>query len=340
MIELWRELGSRERGLLGGLLVALVGAPLVADRYVVSVLTLILYFAYVGQAWNLMMGFAGQLSLGHALYVGLGAYVAALLWFYLGVGPWLGVFAAVVVAMAAGAIVGWLGFRFGVEGVYFALLTIAAAEFTRIAFDHLGFAGGSGGLFLPYEERRLGEWWNLRGGQLLFYYLALFLAIAGVVVAARLARSRLGYHWLAVREDERAARSLGIDAFRAKMTAVLVSSGALRRRWASSSTRSTTTTCVSRSDLRHRPLDRAAARADRRRPRYRGIRPGRQRLHPHPARRGADRAHAGEVLNIDARQCVKAIFYGPRPRGHRLPPAERRVAVAPRGCWASGGARR
>jgi branched-chain amino acid transport system permease protein len=225
MIGLWRGLGSRERALLVGLFVALVAAPLVADRYVLSVLTLILYFAYVGQAWNLMMGFAGQLSLGHALYVGLGAYVAALLWFHFGIGPWLGVFAAVAVAMAAGAIVGWLGFRFGVEGVYFALLTIAAAEFTRIAFDHLGFAGGSGGLFLPYEERRLGEWWNLRGGQFLFYYLALVLAAGGVLLAARLARSRLGYHWLAVREDERAARSLGIDAFRAKMTAVLVSSG-------------------------------------------------------------------------------------------------------------------
>jgi len=225
MIELWRGLEPRQRGLLLGLIVALVAAPVVADRYLLSVLTLILYFAYVGQAWNLMMGFAGQLSLGHALYVGLGAYVAALLWFWFGIGPWLGVFAAVAVAMAAGAIVGWLGFRFGVEGVYFALLTIAAAEFTRVAFDHLGFAGGSGGLFLPYEERRLGEWWNLRGGQLLFYYLALFLAAGGVVLAARLARSRLGYHWLAVREDERAARSLGIDAFRAKMTAVLVSSG-------------------------------------------------------------------------------------------------------------------
>jgi branched-chain amino acid transport system permease protein len=225
MIELWRGLALRERGLLVGLLVVLLAAPLVADRYLVSVLTLILYFAYVGQAWNLMMGFAGQLSLGHALYVGLGAYVAALLWFYFGIGPWLGVFAAVAAAMAAGAVVGWLGFRFGVEGVYFALLTIAAAEFTRIAFDHLGFAGGSGGLFLPYEERRLGEWWNLRGGQFLFYYLALFLAVGGVALAAWLTRSRLGYHWLAVREDERAARSLGIDAFRAKMTAVLVSSG-------------------------------------------------------------------------------------------------------------------
>jgi branched-chain amino acid transport system permease protein len=225
MIGLWRGLEPRARGLIGGLFVALVAAPLVADRYLLSVLTLVFYFAYVGQAWNLMMGYAGQLSLGHALYVGLGAYAAALLWVKFGIGPWLGVFAAAALAMMFGATVGWLGFRFGVEGVYFALLTIASAEFTRIAFDNMSFTGGSGGLFFPYEQDRLGQWWNLRGGQWLFYYVALGLAAGGVLVAARLVRSRLGYQWLAVREDEMAARSLGIDAFRAKMTAVLVSSG-------------------------------------------------------------------------------------------------------------------
>jgi len=225
MIELWRGLLPRARALIVAFLVALLAAPLVADRYLLSVLTLILYFAYVGQAWNLMMGYAGQLSLGHALYVGLGAYAAALLWVRFGVGPWLGVFAAILIAMVFGAVVGWLGFRFGVEGVYFALLTIAAAVFTRIAFDNKTFTGGSGGLFIPYEQARLGQWWNLRGGQLLFYYVALALAAGGVVLTARLVRSRLGYQWLAVREDETAARSLGIDAFRAKMTAVLVSSG-------------------------------------------------------------------------------------------------------------------
>ena len=77
MSGLWRGLAARERGLLIGLLVVLAGVPLVADRYLLSVLTLILYFAYVGQAWNIMMGFAGQLSLGHALYAGLGGYAAA-----------------------------------------------------------------------------------------------------------------------------------------------------------------------------------------------------------------------------------------------------------------------
>jgi len=214
-------LNPRARVLMLVLLAALIAAPLVADRYLMSVLILIFYFAYVGQAWNLMMGFAGQLSLGHALYVGLGGYVSALLWLKFGIGPWLGAFAAVAVAAAFGAVIGWLGFRFGIEGVYFALLTIAFAEFTRIAFDHIDYAGAAGGLFLRVEE---GEWWNLRGGTLLFYYLALALAVGALVLTAFLARTRLGYQWLAVREDEEAARALGINAFRAKMTAVLISS--------------------------------------------------------------------------------------------------------------------
>ena len=220
MIE---ALNPRGRGLLVVLLVVLLAAPLFADRYLMSVLILIFYFAYVGQAWNLMMGFAGQLSLGHALYVGLGGYVSALLWLKFGIGPWLGVFAAVAVAVAFGAVIGWLGFRFGIAGVYFALLTIAFAEFTRIAFDHIEYAGAAGGLFLRVEEN--GQWWNLRGGTLLFYYLALVLAVGALVLTAWLARTRLGYQWLAVREDEQAARALGIDVFRAKMAAVLISSG-------------------------------------------------------------------------------------------------------------------
>jgi branched-chain amino acid transport system permease protein len=224
VIDLWRSVTPCGRTVIALALAALLALPLAADRYVLSVLTLIFYFAYVGQAWNLMMGYAGQLSLGHALYVGVGGYVAALMWLKLGIGPWLGVFAAVAVASAFGAMIGWLGFRFGIAGVYFALLTIAFAEFTRIGFDHLELTGGAAGLFLPFEEKRMAEWWNLRGGQLLFYYLALALASGAVVLVALMARSRLGYQWRAVREDEVAARALGIDAFAVKMAAVIISS--------------------------------------------------------------------------------------------------------------------
>ena len=96
-----------------------------------------------------MTGFAGQLSLGHALYVGLGAYTTAALYVHFGVAPWLGLPVAIAVSALVGAFIGFLAFRFRVAGVYFAILTIAFAEFARIGFDHWTWVGGSSGLFLP-----------------------------------------------------------------------------------------------------------------------------------------------------------------------------------------------
>lgn len=202
--------------------IGLAVAPLVADRYLVSVLTTVLWFAYVGQAWNVMMGFSGLLSLGHALYVGLGAYVSAALFVHFGIGPWAGMILAMLVAVAAGCIIGFLGFRFGVKGVHFALLTIAFAEVARIGFDHIGWVGGSGGFFLPVEAGA-SDPLNLRGSPLLFYYVALALVIGALVLSRLLLHSRLGYQWLAVREEPDAAEASGVDLFRARMTAVAVS---------------------------------------------------------------------------------------------------------------------
>ena len=211
--------------LLGALLLALMIAPHFANDYVLTVLILILYFSYTGQAWNIMMGFAGQLSLGHALYVGLGAYTAAALYVHFGIGPWIGLLAAVPVAMAAGAIIGFLAFRFGVAGVYFAILTIAFAEFARIGFDHVAYTGGSAGYFLPVAQYAHNDLWNLRGAPIMFYYVILALTVAAFVLCRLLLRSRVGYFWLAIREDEEAARALGIDTFRYKMIAVVISAG-------------------------------------------------------------------------------------------------------------------
>ena len=143
---------ARALFLLGALLVGFLAAPLFAGDYVLTVLILILYFAYTGQAWNIMMGFAGQLSLGHALYVGLGAYTAAALYVHFGLGPWIGLLVAIPVAAITGAFIGFLAFRFRVAGVYFAILTIAFAEFARVGFDHLGWTNASSGLFLPVAQ--------------------------------------------------------------------------------------------------------------------------------------------------------------------------------------------
>ena len=222
---LWNEAPARSRIALLVLLVALIALPAVAGRHALSVMVVVLTLAYVGQAWNIMMGFCGQLSLGHALYIGLGAYTAAALYQNLGVSPWIGMLVAVGVCVLAASIIGWLAFRFGISGTYFALLTIAFAEFTRIGFDHFGWVGGSGGLFLRVLDADSRDWANLRGGPVMFYYLALALTAFAFGLSAWLLRSRAGYYFRAIRDNEDAARAAGVDTFRYKMLAVQISGG-------------------------------------------------------------------------------------------------------------------
>jgi branched-chain amino acid transport system permease protein len=223
--RLFDGVSARALVLLGLFFVGLLFAPLVANDYFLTILILILYFSYVGQAWNILMGFAGYLSLGHALYVGLGAYTASALYFHYGIAPWIGLLAAIPVAMLAGALIGYLAFRFRVAGVYFAILTIAFAEFARVGFDHFSWVGGSGGLFLPVSQYTHNDLWNLRGRPIMFYYLILTLTVLAFILCRALLRMRIGYYWLAIREDEEAARTLGIDTFRYKMYAVVLSAG-------------------------------------------------------------------------------------------------------------------
>jgi branched-chain amino acid transport system permease protein len=214
---------GRGMAMLAALVVLLILAPFFVNDYVLTILIIILYYAYTGQAWNIMMGFAGQLSLGHALYAGLGSYVTAALYVHYGIGPWLGLPAAIAVAGAAGAVIGFLAFRFGVSGVYFAILTIAFAEFARIGFDHFSWVGGSAGFFLPVSNYAQNDVWLLRGKPVMFYYVILAMTVAALAICYLLLRSRMGYYWQAIREDETAARALGINTFRYKMYAVVLS---------------------------------------------------------------------------------------------------------------------
>lgn len=225
MSSLFDGVTRRGRALLVVILALALAAPWLFNDFLLSVFIVMLYFAYTGQAWNVMMGFAGQLSLGHAIYVGLAAYTAAALFVHLKISPWIGLLAAIPIAVLCGAIIGFLAFRFRVAGVYFAILTIAFAEFARIGFDHFSAVGGSAGLFVPVAGYAKFDLWNLRGSPVMFYYLILVLVIAAFLICRALLRSRIGYYWLAIREDEQAARALGIDTFRYKMIAVMISAG-------------------------------------------------------------------------------------------------------------------
>jgi branched-chain amino acid transport system permease protein len=221
--RLFAGISPRAAVLLALLLAAFVAAPWLVNDYLLTILIIILYFAYAGQAWNIMMGFAGQLSLGHAIYLGLGGYVAAMLFTQFGLAPWLGLVAAIPVAAACGAVIGFLAFRFGVTGVYFAILTIAFAEFARIGFDNWGYVNASSGLFLPVKQYAHNDLWRLRGDPTMFYYVILAATVLIFALCHLLLKSRIGFFWLAIREDEQAARAAGIDTFRYKMIAVMVS---------------------------------------------------------------------------------------------------------------------
>src|SRR6185503_11346698 len=219
----WQAVNRRGIFLLAALSALLLFLPTFANNYLLSVATLFLFFAYAGQAWNILMGFAGQLSLGHALYLGIGAYTAAAFYTHFGLGPWAGLWLSIGLCVVAGLILGSLAFRFGIAGVHFTLLTIAFAECARIGFDHFAWVGGSGGLFLKVSQRDQIDLFNLRGTPAMFYYVMLTLTAATFMLCAWLRRSRAGYYWQAIRENEPAAQALGINTFRWKMLAVAIS---------------------------------------------------------------------------------------------------------------------
>src|SRR5262249_17376881 len=170
--------------------------------------------------WNLISGYGGQLSAGHAAFVGVGAYTTTLLAMHAGVSPWLGMFAGGALAAVLGAVVGFLGFRFGLRGFYFVLLTVAFAEVCRIVALNTDAVGGAIGLYIQFT----GNPWQLhfpdnRG----YYYVALAFLLAATGVAALVERSRLGAYLTAIREDEDAAEALGVDTRSVKLVAIVLS---------------------------------------------------------------------------------------------------------------------
>ncbi|MBI4012738.1 MAG: branched-chain amino acid ABC transporter permease [Candidatus Rokubacteria bacterium] len=208
------------RWLLAAVLAILVALPAVLGSRALSIFVFIFFYAYLGQAWNLVSGYGGQLSAGHAAFVGIGAYTTAVLAMHAGVSPWLGMFAGAALAALLGAVVGFLGFRFGLRGFYFVLLTVAFAEVCRIVALNTEAIGGAVGLYIPFT----GNAWQLqfqdnRG----YYYVALALMLLATGVVALVERGRLGAYLTAIREDEDAAEALGVDTLRCKLVALVLS---------------------------------------------------------------------------------------------------------------------
>jgi branched-chain amino acid transport system permease protein len=192
----------------------------VTSGFALNLAIMVLYSTLLGQAWNLLAGFGGQFSFGHALFFGTGAYASAALQLHSGVNAWLALPAAVACGAAAGALVGALSFRYGLRGSYFALVTLAFAEVFRILANSVPFTGGGVGLLLPLKESAAEMQFQGKAG---FLYLILALVLAGFLSSWWLKHSRFGAWLAAVRDSEESAAALGVDVFRVKLAAIVMS---------------------------------------------------------------------------------------------------------------------
>ena len=195
-------------------------APLVVrDAFLLDSLVLILMWGSAAAAWNVAGGYAGQVSLGHSVFFGLGAYAAALLGTRWGVSPWIGLLVGAAVATATGLVIGYLSNR--LRGPYFVLATIAVSQVLLIGASRWrGFTSGSEGIPVPF---RPGFWTLGLADKRVWVWIVLTLAVLVYAVEIYLERSRRGYQLAAVREDEDAALSLGVPARWLKVAAIAVS---------------------------------------------------------------------------------------------------------------------
>ena len=208
---------------LAVLAVALAFPFVFPSNFAVNFGVLALFYAFIGQSWNMAGGFAGQLSFGHVAFFGAGAYASTILQLRFGMSPWAGLPAAALAGALVGGVIAVLSFRAGLRGSYFALSTLAFAEVLRIIANSTDLTGGGLGMLIPMKAGAANFQFAERSG---FYYLILLLTLLSVALAEWLRRSRFGARLAAIRENEESAMALGINVFAEKVRVMLLS-GAL-----------------------------------------------------------------------------------------------------------------
>ncbi len=187
---------------------------------VINFLVFTMIIALAAQGWNLLAGFGGQFSFGHAAFFGTGAYATAILQMRYGVNPYLGLVFGVALGGLVGWIIGYLSFRSGLRGSYFALVTLAFAEVLRIIANASAITGGAAGLLIKLDVRPENFQFASRAA---FLWIALAMVAAALALTLAIQRSRFGAQLVAVRENEAAARALGVDALAVKLKAITLS---------------------------------------------------------------------------------------------------------------------
>jgi branched-chain amino acid transport system permease protein len=206
--------------------ILLLAIPLgVTDEYYLHVLAVILYFAYMASAWNIVCGYTGQLSLGHSALSGIGGYISTLLLINAGLSPWIGMFVGAICATGVGVLVGWPCFR--LRGPYFALTTIAFAEILRIWTENteeiFGLdLRGAQGLSVPLKGHAPALFQF--EGKVPYYYIIIAMLVAVMAITWWMERSRMGFYLKAIRADQDGAEALGVNSTRYLLAAMALSS--------------------------------------------------------------------------------------------------------------------
>ncbi|MFD2092975.1 branched-chain amino acid ABC transporter permease, partial [Blastococcus deserti] len=205
------------------LAVVLALVPLVLPPAQLSVAVRVLIFAILALGWNIMSGFGGMFSFGHAAYFGLGAYVSVWLLVERGISPWIGMLVGMVVAAAFAAFVGFLALRYRLKGAYFALSTFAFAEMLRLLATNSDLVNRAVGYNVPIRPESSWAFMQFEPGSANYFWIALALTVVALVVTIVFLRSKLGRFTIAVRDDEDAAAALGIPVMRTKLITIALS---------------------------------------------------------------------------------------------------------------------
>jgi len=192
----------------------------VHSNVVLNFLVVTLMIALAGQGWNILGGYGGQYSFGHAAFFGTGAYVIAILQARYGVNAWIAFGIGIGAGALLGAVIGWLTFRSGLRGSYFALVTLAFAEVLRILASVAPITGAGVGTLVKLDLQVAALQFQSRA---VFYWVILVLVALALVITRIIERSRFGAWLIAVRENEDAAEALGVDATTVKLVAMAIS---------------------------------------------------------------------------------------------------------------------
>src|SRR5438309_7608125 len=193
---------------------------LTSSNVVLNFMVVALLIALVGQGWNVLGGYGGQYSFGHAAFFGTGAYVSAILQVRFGMNAWLAFCIGIVAGAFVGAVIGALCFRSGLRGSYFALVTLAFAEVLRIMASVTPVTGAGVGILIALDLRPQAFQFQSR---VPFYWIVLTLVAVSLLIVRLIEQSRFGAWLVAVRENEDAARAVGVDTARIKLAAMTIS---------------------------------------------------------------------------------------------------------------------